>query len=103
LIGGSLIEHGGQNPIEAIRHGSAVLTGPSQHNFRDIYEALSKAGGAVTVNSAEEIATHVTRLFTEKADADKQRQRADAALVELGGALEKTLAALQPYLSKQRT
>lgn len=103
LIGGSLIEHGGQNPIEAIRHGSAVLTGPSQHNFRDIYEALSKAGGAVTVSSAEEIATHVTRLFTEKADADKQRQRADAALVELGGALEKTLAALQPYLSKQRT
>ncbi len=102
FIGGSLIEHGGQNPIEAIRHGSAVLTGPSQHNFRDIYDALSKAGGALSVVTAEEIAAHVTRLLTHEPDAAKLRERANAALSELGGALEKTLAALRPFLAKQR-
>jgi 3-deoxy-D-manno-octulosonic-acid transferase len=102
FIGGSLIEHGGQNPIEAIRHGSAVLTGPSQHNFRDIYEALTRAGGALTVVSAEEIAAHATRLLTHEQDASKLKERANAALSELGGALDKTLAALQPFLAKQR-
>ena len=55
LIGGSLVEHGGQNPIEAIRHGAAVLTGPYHHNFKDIYGELLAAKGAREVKSADEL------------------------------------------------
>ena len=35
LIGGSLVPHGGQNPVEAIKLGAAVLTGPNWQNFAD--------------------------------------------------------------------
>ena len=99
LIGGSFIDHGGQNPIEAIRHGSAVLTGPSIHNFRDVYEELMRQGGAREVTSAEELAKMVVMLLTKPEEAEKIRIGADVALGHLGGALAKTIAALQPFLT----
>src|SRR5581483_1758571 len=39
FMGGSLIEHGGQNPIEAVKLGAAVLHGPHVWNFAEIYTA----------------------------------------------------------------
>ena len=47
FIGGSLVERGGQNPIEAIRHGTAVITGPYWHNFPDAYRALLRHKGVM--------------------------------------------------------
>src|SRR5262249_57636224 len=49
LIGGSLVPHGGQNPVEAIKLGAAVITGPQWRNFTDAYEELLRAGCAVPV------------------------------------------------------
>lgn len=99
LVGGSLIEHGGQNPIEAIRHGAAVLTGPHRHNFRDIYDELIASGGAREVKSADELANAATLLLTNADAAAKLRAGADGALAKLGGALAKTVTALKPFLA----
>jgi len=44
--GGSLIPHGGQNPIEAIKLGASIVHGPHVFNFTDVYEALDRTGGA---------------------------------------------------------
>src|SRR6186997_531892 len=46
FMGGSLVEHGGQNPIEAIKLGASIIHGPHVFNFTDVYEALDAAGGA---------------------------------------------------------
>jgi 3-deoxy-D-manno-octulosonic-acid transferase len=99
LMGGALIEHGGQNPIEAIRHGAAVLTGPHHHNFGDVYAELLQTGGVREVKSADEIASLVKTLMSDSAEASKMRKGADAALSALGGAMEKTMAALKPFLT----
>ena len=101
FIGGSLIEHGGQNPIEAIRQGAVVLTGPSHHNFRDVYDALIAERGALEIKSADEIASAVLRLFANARDVTLMRDGADRALGSLSGALRKTLDALRPFLAKQ--
>ena len=37
FIGGSFINHGGQNPLEAIAHGLVTLMGPHTHNFSEVY------------------------------------------------------------------
>lgn len=102
LVGGSLIEHGGQNPIEAVRLGSCVLTGPYTHNFKDAYRSLFREGGAIEVRSSDDIARHVTKLHADKLAADNMRAGADRALKSLSGALEKTLGAVQPLLEKQK-
>lgn len=41
FLGGSLINHGGQNPLEAARYGCNILHGPHVDNFREIYKFLS--------------------------------------------------------------
>ena len=40
FLGGSLIKHGGQNPLEAARYGCNVLHGPNISNFKEIYDFL---------------------------------------------------------------
>ena len=42
FIGGSLIKHGGQNPIEPAKFGLKILHGPNVHNFNDIYKLFNK-------------------------------------------------------------
>ncbi len=99
LIGGSMVEHGGQNPIEAIRHGAAVLTGPYHHNFKDIYAELLAAKGAREVKSADDLASAAKQLLADRDASALMRAGADAALAKLGGAMAKTMAALKPFLT----
>lgn len=102
FIGGSLIEHGGQNPIEAVRHGTAVLTGPHRQNFRDAYGILLRNGGAIEVRSAADITVAVTRLMSNPAELQRMREGATEALSSLSGALDKTVEALLRYLPEER-
>ncbi|MEZ5816467.1 MAG: 3-deoxy-D-manno-octulosonic acid transferase [Hyphomicrobiaceae bacterium] len=98
FIGGSLIPHGGQNPIEAVRHGAVVVTGPSIHNFADAYEALLSAQGAVRVEGADQISQEVGDLLANPERAERMRGNALRALSSLSGALDRTAAALFPLL-----
>ena len=102
FIGGSLASHGGQNPIEPILLGAAVLHGPHVWNFAEIYTTLDEAHGAELV--ADEAAL-ISRLGAWLADPTARSAAADAAkqtVEKLGGALERTLAALDPYLMQLR-
>ncbi len=98
FIGGSLIEHGGQNPIEAIKLGSGILSGPHTFNFAETYNVMARYEGYKLVTGPEDIAAALQRLFENPAEAEEMKRRAAAAIGTLGGALEKTLAALKPYL-----
>jgi 3-deoxy-D-manno-octulosonic-acid transferase len=98
FVGGSLVDHGGHNPIEAVRHGAVVITGPHWQNFKDTYEALIEHGGAVVVRSAAELAEAVAPLLADNAELASLRERAEAALAGLSGALPRTVEALLHYL-----
>ena len=100
FIGGSLASHGGQNPIEAAKLGVAILHGPHVWNFKDIYAALDAAHGAEQVSDADTLAT---RLHCWLADCDARIAVARAGsktIDRLGGALVRTLTALEPSLAR---
>jgi 3-deoxy-D-manno-octulosonic-acid transferase len=98
FMGGSLVEHGGQNPIEAVKLGAAVVHGPHVFNFAEVYDLLDRAGGARLADGQEELVKQLGRLLAD-ADARSALVAAGERVVEqLGGALERTLAALEPYL-----
>ncbi len=40
FIGGSIVNHGGQNPLEAVRMGNYVMHGKKVNNFKEIYKEL---------------------------------------------------------------
>jgi 3-deoxy-D-manno-octulosonic-acid transferase len=42
FVGGSLIKHGGQNPLEPARLGNHIINGPNVKNFKEIYTFLNK-------------------------------------------------------------
>ena len=86
FIGGSLVDRGGQNPIEAVRQGAVVLVGPHWQNFADAYRALISNRGAVEVHSAEEIARVVRQLLSDEEELRSMRSRAVAALATISGA-----------------
>lgn len=102
FMGGSLIEHGGQNPIEAVKLGSAVLHGPHVWNFAEIYAALDAARGAIEVRDGEHL---VAQIGTWLRNAQAREQTAQAGMKtvnRLGGALERTLAQIEPYVMQLR-
>jgi len=98
FVGGSLIAHGGQNPIEAVHHDAVVLTGPNTHNFSDAYQALFDAQAATEVRTADELAHAVVSLMTEPGRVETMRGNARRALQMLSGALERTIEAIAPLL-----
>jgi 3-deoxy-D-manno-octulosonic-acid transferase len=102
FMGGSLVEHGGQNPIEAVKLGTAIVHGPHVFNFSDVYEALDKAGGARRADSQEALVKQLGQLLADPATRDTQVAASEQVVAQLGGALERTLAALEPYLMQLR-
>jgi len=101
FIGGSLVDRGGQNPIEAVRQGAVVLTGPHWQNFGDAYRTLLSHRGAIVVRSAEELASAACQLLSDEAELGSMRHRASAALATISGALPRTLEALLRYLPRE--
>ncbi|MDB3986867.1 3-deoxy-D-manno-octulosonic acid transferase, partial [bacterium] len=41
FVGGSIIKHGGQNPLEPARLGNYIISGPNVKNFKEIYAFLN--------------------------------------------------------------
>ncbi len=98
-IGGSLVPHGGQNPIEAAKLGTAILHGPDVHNFPEIYTALTSSDSTIQVDSAEMLARNVGRLLINENERKAQCARASRAIQEFEGALTATMNAIEPLLT----
>jgi 3-deoxy-D-manno-octulosonic-acid transferase len=98
FMGGSLIRHGGQNPIEAAKLGAAILHGPHVWNFTEIYAALDAAGGAEPVENAERLRAALVAWLNDEAARKRAAQAAQMTVEKLSGALARTLTALEPYL-----
>jgi 3-deoxy-D-manno-octulosonic-acid transferase len=103
LIGGSLVPHGGQNPVEAIKLGAAVMTGPHWRNFADAYDELLRAGGAVQVTDAQSLANTALLLLENAQARGRIMSRAEGAVARLGGALPRTISELEQFLPPKAT
>ena len=59
FLGGSILDRGGQNPLEAARHGAKILHGPNIDNFKDVYKLLKKFKISKKINSSRELAQSI--------------------------------------------
>ena len=66
FIGGSFNKTGGHNPLEAIVYNKPAITGPSIHNFRDIYWILSKTKAGKIVKTPKELTKYMEKLLSDK-------------------------------------
>jgi 3-deoxy-D-manno-octulosonic-acid transferase len=98
FVGGSLVERGGHNILEAAQYGVPVLVGPHTENFRDIVN-LFRDAGAVRVVGPAELPLALTELRQNDAERKTMGQRALETLQEHRGATEHTLQALEKLLA----
>jgi 3-deoxy-D-manno-octulosonic-acid transferase len=102
LMGGSLIPHGGQNPIEPIKLGAAVLHGPHVGNFADLYDALDEATGTDAVVDADMLALRFAALLSNASLRAKIAAAGRHTIEARAGATDRTIAAIEPYLMQIR-
>ena len=92
FIGGSLVPHGGQNPLEAARLGCPVIFGPHMANFRDATAALLATGGARQVSDTVALAATVADMLT--------KPEMGAAMVEAAASLVSAASDLPSRMAK---
>ena len=102
FMGGSLVDRGGQNPIEAVKLGASIVHGPHVFNFSDVYEALDSVGGAIRADDSAALVKQLGRLLADPAARQSAVDAAAGVVERLGGALGRTLGALDPYLMQLR-
>ncbi len=71
FLGGSIINHGGQNPLEAARFGCKILCGKNVSNFREIYEFLNKNKISHLVKTKQEFERKLDTLLSKKNNSSK--------------------------------
>lgn len=89
FVGGSLVEHGGHNPIEPAYFSKPVLFGPYDFNFSQINQSLINQQAAVRVNNQSDLLSQLQELFNEPEKANLLGQHARRFIDENKGATEK--------------
>jgi 3-deoxy-D-manno-octulosonic-acid transferase len=100
LIGGSLVPHGGQNPLEAARLGCPPVFGPYTANFDEITAALEAKDAAIRVADVEGLASAVARLLRDPDARAALAARARAAAESEREVLPAMLRLLMPLLER---
>jgi 3-deoxy-D-manno-octulosonic-acid transferase len=77
VMGGSLLDYGSQNLIEACAVGKPVVVGPSTYNFEEASKSAIAAGAAVRMRDARDAMVEALSIL---GDAGRQRAMGEAAL-----------------------
>lgn len=101
FVGGSLVERGGHNPLEAAAHAIPVLMGPHTINFKDICAKLAQADGLITVTDTASLVKEISTLLTDEDYRLYYGRHAVEVLRQNQGALQRLLHLLEPYLPQR--
>jgi 3-deoxy-D-manno-octulosonic-acid transferase len=86
FMGGSLVAHGGQNPLEPARFHKPILTGPYTHNFPSIIEALQAVEGIAIAADAQQLEKQLHSLLTDPTQARAMAEHAATWVAKAQGA-----------------
>ncbi len=62
FIGGSLVDKGGHNPVEAVQLNTFILHGPQIYNSEEKYDKLQEVGLCFQVSGEKDIVQQILRL-----------------------------------------
>ncbi len=99
FLGGSLKEIGGHNPFEPAQAGAAVITGPGYFNFAETFEPLIETGGAVLINSKQELSDAVALWLSNPSELAAAQAAARACVNTQKSALKSVIDTLCSRLS----
>ena len=74
FMGGSIVNHGGQNPLEAARLGNYIINGPYVNNFKEIYDYLKKNKISYTTSNILKMRDKVLLKMNKKLSLTKRKK-----------------------------
>jgi len=88
FVGGSLIDHGGQNLLEPAAQGLPLCSGPSVRNFVEISEQLKNAHGLQIIKNKNELANYFLDLINDEIKLQKTGQASKNIFMKNRGAID---------------
>ncbi|XZG70347.1 lipid IV(A) 3-deoxy-D-manno-octulosonic acid transferase [Chitinibacteraceae bacterium HSL-7] len=102
VMGGSILDFGCQNPIEACAAGTPCVVGPSVYNFSEVVRAARQAGALDQRTTAAGVIRHAQRLLLGNRRRTAMRAAGLAFAAAHRGATARTVATLARWLNKEQ-
>lgn len=99
VVGGSLAQAGGHNPLEPAQFGVPIVMGPHYENFRAITEDL-RAQDALRITDKDNLWPVLDELLTDRETAEAMGERARKVFEEQAGATERSVEAIRVLLEE---
>ena len=101
LVGGSLVAHGGHNPLEPLAFKLPVISGKHTFNFPEIFAKLeARQGVLMTEENPQAVAEAVAQFLESPTLSQRYGNAGYAVLNENRGALQRVMDLLKPYLNE---
>ncbi len=98
LVGGSLVPHGGHNPLEPARLGCALVFGCHMENFAEIAGAIATAGGGEAVADESALGDSLAALLSDETERSRRAEAAARVAAAHAGILDDVFTEIAPYL-----
>ncbi|MCM1339526.1 MAG: 3-deoxy-D-manno-octulosonic acid transferase [Muribaculaceae bacterium] len=98
FIGGSFNNTGGHNPLEATVYSKPTITGPSIHNFRDIYWLLAQSNAGKIVKTPAQLAEYMEKLLADEEFYAQACKDCETIFQDQQGALDVVIKELKDVL-----
>ena len=99
FIGKTLTGKGGQNFLEAARHGRAIVAGPHMENFQSLRREFLADEAIVISENARDLGLQLDRLLASSRDREELGRRAQTCFREHLGAGARHVEALLKFLN----
>ena len=99
FIGGSLIDSGGQNMLEAAAASKPILFGPSTFNFEKIAQLLLEKDAAIQVGDADDLMKTISNLLLDDTEREKLGKNAKNLFEKNRGAVDRLIELIIPNIS----
>ena len=99
FIGGSLIDTGGQNMLEAAAASKPILFGPSVFNFEKIAQLFLEKDAAIQVGDADDLMKTISALLLDDTKRQKLGENAKNSFEKNRGTVDRLLKLIIPNIS----
>lgn len=99
FVGGTFIEHGGQNMMEPCGLGIPTVIGPSYYNFAEAVDVLLAHNGIYKIAEKNILEQTLTEILRNPQESQVIAQNGRDALLELKGASAKTIDCLEDIIN----
>tara|TARA_R110002110_G_scaffold115111_1_gene285414 strand:+ start:5323 stop:6618 length:1296 start_codon:yes stop_codon:yes gene_type:complete len=98
FVGGSLIRHGGQNPLEPARFSCAILHGPNMYNFSEIMGDFASYDASIEVADTETLTRAVDELLRQPDNRTRIGENARQRSLAQADVLDKVTSEVARFL-----